>query len=119
MRATYPVCYKVDDNEWCCEMRDRKTGRTWGTGYSTNREHAVTLARQSQPKEAFIKRASGWIKRHPIRATAIVAGYMMFREPIRQFADFACKFVADGMFMLGFPRKLCVAIGDTANKLLP
>ncbi len=119
MRATHPICYKVSDDEWCCEMRDRKHNRTWSTGYGADRVSAIRNARESQPKEMFIKRSIGWVRRHPILAGAIVTGYMMFRQPIRQIADAACKFISDGMSMLGFPRKLCSAVGNTANKLLP
>lgn len=62
MRATYPACYKVREGEWCCEMRDKKTGQTWGIGRSTNRAHAIALARKNQPPEAVIKKAIGWVK---------------------------------------------------------
>lgn len=118
MRATYPVCYKVDDNEWCCEMRDRKTGRTWGTGYSTNREHAITLARQDQPKEMFIKRAGGWIKRHPILAGVTMAGYMMLRRPIQQIAFKLCDIGAQITYSLRFPNLVVKGI-QNAWRILP
>lgn len=117
MRATYPVCYKVDDNEWCCELRDRKTGRTWGTGYSTNREHAITLARQTMPKEQFVKRSIGWIKRHPVLATVAVTGYMAFRPIIKGIANEVCRFVAQGMYFFGFPRKVCEVVSKGASVL--
>jgi len=118
MRATYPVCYRVSDDEWCCEMRDRKTGRTWGVGYSTNRQHAITLARQEQPREMFIKRSIGWVKRHPILATVAVSGYMMFRRPIKQIANVITRTIGQAMYAIGFPRKACTAV-SRASELLP
>ncbi len=119
MRATHPVCYKVSDDEWCCEMQDRKTGRTWSTGYGSDRVSAIRDARENQPKEAFIKRSIGWVRRHPILAGAIVTGYMMFRRPIKQLADSAFNFVSQGLYALGVSQKVCTAINKAAHKLLP
>jgi hypothetical protein len=117
MRATRPFVYK-DGDEYVCEMQDVRTGRTWGIGRSSNREHAVTLARQNQPREAFIKRALGWIRRHPIRAGIAVGAYMFMRRPIKQIAYTACRFFGEIAHSLRFPEKIVNAI-DNAYKVLP
>lgn len=117
MRATRPFVYR-DGDEYVCEMQDVRTGKTWGSGRSTNREHAVTLARQDQPREAFIKRALGWIRRHPVKAGIAVGAYMVLRRPIKHVATWCCRFVADTLWHLGAPEKLCNAVGKAA-RILP
>jgi hypothetical protein len=99
-------------------MVDKKTGRVWGTGYGENRKQAIYYARNDQPREGFIKRAIGWVVRHPVKAGMLVAGYMVLRRPIKQIAYTACRFAGEIAHSLRFPEKIVKAI-DNAYKVLP
>ncbi|KAF5417644.1 MAG: hypothetical protein C5S48_00070 [Candidatus Methanogaster sp.] len=116
--ASYPLVDVQPDGTYMARMIDKKRGRVWGVGYGPTRQDAIALARGDQPSEMFIKRSIGWIRRHPIRATLSVGAYMMLRPYVKAIADATCKFVADGMYMLNFPRKVCNVV-SRAGEILP
>lgn len=79
--ATFPAVYYDEvAGEWICEMRDKKTGRTWGKGHGATRQEAIYNARHDQPAESKIKRAIGWVARHPFVAGATVGVYLAYRR---------------------------------------
>ncbi len=117
MRATHPVCYQ-ENGWWICELRDHKTDRVWSKGYGDDRITAIKNARETQPKEAFIKRAIGWIRNHPVKAGLAIGAYMVFRRPIKQMADWCCRFTSQVFFSLGVPKKACDFVNKAA-KMLP
>lgn len=82
--ATYPaVFFDEAAGFFKCEMRDKKTGRIWGYGYGVTRQEAIYNARHDQPSEGRIKRAIGWVSRHPFIAGAALGAYLAFRQTRR------------------------------------
>lgn len=115
--ATYPFVELLNDGSYRAQMVDKKTGRVWGTGYGVNRKQAIYYARNDQPSEGFIKRSIGWVSRHPFKAGLTIGAYMLMRRPIKEAATWCCRLVADGLWYLGAPQKLCENIGKAANVL--
>lgn len=82
--VTYPaVFYDEAAGTYVCEMKDKKTGRVWGTGYGENRQTAIYDARHAQPENSKIKEAIGWVQRHPFIGGAGVGVALMKREERR------------------------------------
>lgn len=80
-KATYPsVFFDEATGKYKCEMHDKNTGRTWGYGYGDTRTEAIYSARRDQPKQSKIKRAVGWVTRHPFIAGAAVGTYLQYRR---------------------------------------
>ena len=80
-RATFPTVYFDEAaGSWKAEMRDKKTGRTWGYGYGATRQEAIYNARRDKPSEKSIKRAIGWVIRHPFIVGAAVGMYLAYRR---------------------------------------
>lgn len=78
---TYPAVFYDDAaGSWKCEMRDKKTGRTWGIGYGATRKEAIYNARSEQPENGQIKRAIGWATCHPFLGGAAVGIGMAYHH---------------------------------------
>lgn len=76
------VFYDEDRGAWKCLMRD-STGKTWGTGYGETRQSAIYKSRQDQPHESVIRKAIGWVNRHPFLAGAALGVYLSSRSGFR------------------------------------
>jgi hypothetical protein len=78
--ATFPVVFWDDEaGAWRAEMRDKRLGKTWGRGLGQTRMEAIYNARTDQPDEGLVKRAIGWVDRHPFLAGAAVGTYRIVR----------------------------------------
>lgn len=87
-KPTYPSVFFDDDaSAYKCEMHDKNTGRTWGYGYGKTRKEAIASARRDQPKQGKIKKAVGWVTRHPFVAGAAIGTYITYRRARNHHAD--------------------------------
>lgn len=78
---TYPaVHYDEAAGQFVCEMKDKKTGRIWGTGYGATRQEAIYNARKVQPSDGHIKKAIVWVARHPVIAGSVVGAALAFND---------------------------------------
>ena len=85
---TYPTVYHDDaTGAYKCEMRDKKTGRTWGIGYGPTRNEAISNARREQPNRNQIKRAIGWVTRHPFIGGATVGAVLAYHHAKQRQVD--------------------------------
>lgn len=101
-RATYPaVYYDEAAGSFKCDMRDKKTGRTWGMGTGETRQEAIYNARHDLPEEGKIRKAIGWVEHHPFVSGAAVGVYLASRHAKRHlyrptFTDYAFSAVVVG-----------------------
>jgi hypothetical protein len=80
-RPTYPTVFlDTVSNLWKAEMKDKKTGRIWGTGVGETRDIAIINARHNQPKDSRIKRLIGWTIRHPFLGSMAVGTVLAFHQ---------------------------------------
>lgn len=61
-------------------MKDPKTGQTWGVGHGDSRKKALYQARNAQPPDGTIRKAIGWVQRHPFMAGSMVGIYLAARH---------------------------------------
>ncbi len=86
--VTCPTVYYDDAaDSWKCEMCDKKTVRTWGIGYGATRQEAIYNARHEQPDQGHIKRAIGWVTRHPFLGGAAAGAYMAYHHARQDRTD--------------------------------
>lgn len=79
-RPTFPrVFWDEESGMYCAQMIDKKTGKVWGCGYGETRQDAIRSAAIDQPPAKSIKRAIGWVDRHPFIAGAAVGTYLTYR----------------------------------------
>ncbi len=91
------VFFDEATGKYKCEMRDKKIGRVWGVGYGNTRHEALINARRAQPPDGKIKRAIGWVQRHPFFAGAAVGVYLAARNGARTFGEYVAASVVGGV----------------------
>ena len=91
------VFFDENSGMYKCEMRDKKIGRVWGVGYGDTRHEALINARRAQPPDGTIKRAIGWVTRHPFMAGAAVGVYLAARNGARTFSEYVAASVIGGI----------------------
>ncbi|MFA6322847.1 MAG: hypothetical protein WCX71_05270 [Candidatus Buchananbacteria bacterium] len=111
-RPTYPVVfYDEAVGQWKCEMRDKKTARVWGIGYGACRKEAIYRARNEQPEKNYIKKAIGWIDRHPFFGGVVIGAYLSYHHAKKNQKDLRLRdMVTTGL--------ICGSIGWAIAKLV-
>lgn len=113
--VTYPKVYQNDDGTYTAEMHDRKTDKVWGIGRGEDRISAIFNARQQMPSNSFIKQSIGWIKRHPIMATVMVATYLLFRRQINSIIGNVTRIGKEVMVHFGVFKGIQALLGNGNN----
>lgn len=99
--ACYPAIFRLDDGTYCCQMKDKKTGRVWGEGFGENRWDAISAARTELPSDSRIKQAIGWVTHHPLIGGAAVGLYITYRNAEKHGINPTVKDYLSGAAVVG------------------